>query len=333
MVDSEPSVRAAARIVVPGVARPRGQWWCHWQARTTGFAGGAQARSGAARRVVRAGGNSESPIPGLVALPHRGDGTVRPAGLALPPGPMPRWAGGRPLKRWRYVGIFGPEVMLCAGVVSIAGVRQRFWAVWDRGAGDLRERTRLGGGGVRLPWGRVLVDDGVDRVDLELAGAGDPVEVVSPHGEGYVWTRKLPVRARGTACGVPVDARGLIDETAGYHARRTAWLWSAGVGTGVDGAAVAWNLVDGIHDAPGASERTVWEDGAAREVDAVAFAADLGAVGDLRFTPEARRARRERLVVLESDYEQPFGTFAGALPGGIALAEGFGVMERHAARW
>ena len=246
---------------------------------------------------------------------------------------MPRMLAGRPLKRWRYVGVFGPEVMLCAGVVTIAGLRQAFWAVWDRRAGDLRERTRLGGAGVRLPWGRVDVDDGVDRVGLVLEADGEPVEVVSRHGAGHVWTRKLPVRARGTACGVPVDARGLIDETAGYHARRTAWRWCAGVGTSADGAEVAWNLVAGVHDAPHDSERTVWEDGAAREAEAVTFAADLSAVGALRFAAEATRTRRERLLLVESDYVQPFGTFAGALPGGVRLAEGFGVMERHAARW
>ena len=30
---------------------------------------------------------------------------------------------------------------------------------------------------------------------------------------------------------------------------------------------------------------------------------------------------------------QPFGTFAGALPGGIELAQGYGVMEEHDVRW
>jgi hypothetical protein len=34
-----------------------------------------------------------------------------------------------------------------------------------------------------------------------------------------------------------------------------------------------------------------------------------------------------------SDYRQPFGTFTGELPGGFPLADGFGVMERHAVRW
>jgi hypothetical protein len=36
---------------------------------------------------------------------------------------------------------------------------------------------------------------------------------------------------------------------------------------------------------------------------------------------------------VRSDYEQPFGTFHGRLADGVELAEGFGVMERHAAVW
>src|SRR5262245_64185368 len=42
-------------------------------------------------------------------LPYRGDGSDRPAGLALPPAPMPRRQGRRPLKRWRYVGVYSPD--------------------------------------------------------------------------------------------------------------------------------------------------------------------------------------------------------------------------------
>ena len=44
----------------------------------------------------------------------RGDG-VAELDLALPPGRMPLLRRGRPLKRWRYVGVYGPELMLCAG--------------------------------------------------------------------------------------------------------------------------------------------------------------------------------------------------------------------------
>ncbi|HET8953838.1 MAG TPA: hypothetical protein VFN44_25170, partial [Solirubrobacteraceae bacterium] len=59
----------------------------------------------------------------------------------------------------------------------------------------------------------------------------------------------------------------------------------------------------------------------------------LAGVGGLRFTAEAARARRERLLIMRSDYEQPFGTFAGALPEVGELREGWGVMERHAVVW
>ena len=57
------------------------------------------------------------------------------------------------------------------------------------------------------------------------------------------------------------------------------------------------------------------------------------AVGDLRFAPEAERVRRDDLLLIASDYRQPFGTFSGTLPDGTELASGHGVMERHRARW
>ena len=45
------------------------------------------------------------------------------------------------------------------------------------------------------------------------------------------------------------------------------------------------------------------------------------------------RARRERLLVFASDYEQPFARFTGSLPQRGNLREGWGVMERHDVRW
>jgi hypothetical protein len=173
-------------------------------------------------------------------------------------------------------------------------------------------------------------------MELELGDAA-PVEVVSPHGREYIWTRKrggVPVRGTVTLGGrrIEVDARGLVDESAGYHARHTAWRWSAGVGVAESGQPVAWNLVDGLHDAPEASERTVWVAGTPHEVGPVRFDG-LAGVDGLRFTARATRARRENLLVFRSDYEQPFGTFAGVLPVAGPLRAGWGVMERHDVRW
>jgi Protein of unknown function (DUF2804) len=259
---------------------------------------------------------------------------------------MPLMRAGRPLKAWRWIGVFGPDVLLCAASARIGVARAAWWAVWDREAGVLRERRyrRTGpvdvGGAGALSHLRLRADD----VAIDLALEEDSgVEVVSPHGRSYIWTRKQGgVRAHGTvALGGRVralDARAVIDDGAGYHARHTTWRWSAGVGVLASGSPVAWNLVDGVHDAPEASERTVWVDGVAHEVGPVRFEPRLEGIGfaeggDLRFTAEATHARRENMLLLRSDYEQPFGTFTGSLPGAGELREGFGVMERHEVWW
>jgi hypothetical protein len=36
---------------------------------------------------------------------------------------------------------------------------------------------------------------------------------------------------------------------------------------------------------------------------------------------------------MRSYYRQPFGTFTGELPGGLRLADGYGVMEEHEVWW
>jgi hypothetical protein len=258
---------------------------------------------------------------------------------------MPLFRRGRMLKRWRYVGVYAADVMLCAGAARLGPVPQSWWAVWERDRKRLSERTRLRGGGVDLGEHRVRVRDGAVEVDLVLDDdAAGEVEVVTPDGRGYAWTSKrAPVRARGSVRvdgdARPVDALALIDDSAGYHARHTSWRWSAGVGTAADdGGPVAWNLVAGVHDSPTESERTVWAGGTMSEVGPVTFADDLSTVafaegGGLEFSAEAVRARRDNLLLFRSDYEQPFGTFRGTLPGGVELAEGYGVMERHVAVW
>jgi Protein of unknown function (DUF2804) len=267
--------------------------------------------------------------------PVRGP-AVRTLDLPLPPRRMRLLRRGRPLKRWRYAAVYGPELMLCAGDASVAGLPQRWWAV-ALPDGTLIERTsarRI----VELAPGRLRVRAGGVAIDVEL-DEGDGVECVSPHGRSYIWTRKqagIPVR--GT---VRVDGRewavdgalGFVDESAGYHARHTVWRWSAGIGRAVDGAAVAWNLVSGVHDAPTGSERTVWIDGDAREVGPIEFAADLSAVGELRFSEWSTREDHTNRLLFRSDYRQPFGSFSGALPGGLELESGHGVMEWHDVRW
>ena len=249
---------------------------------------------------------------------------------------------GRPLKRWRYVGAYGPDLMLCVCDVRIGPARQRFWAVAEHDR-PLRTRTTMGAGGVSVDGQRATVDaDGV-RIDV-LVDPADGVESVHPSGRsGYVWTRKLagvPVRGEVVLDGRSreLDVLGVVDETAGYHQRHTAWRWCAGAGRLRDGRTVGWNLVTGVNDSPKDSERAIWVDGVPFEPGPADIAEDLSAVrfaegGELRFEAWSERAERTNLLLIRSSYRQPFGTFAGFLPGDLELAEGHGVMEWHDVRW
>ena len=152
----------------------------------------------------------------------------------------PSRLGLRPLKAWRYIGVFGPEFMICVAAVRIGRARQSFWAVWDRGAQRLHETTWLSAGGVRLAPGSARVVDGPASLQLTFA-EGDGVETVCRSGDGYGWTRKQGgIAVSGTvqlAGGGPraVDARAVIDDTSAYYERHTAWRWCAGVGADADG--------------------------------------------------------------------------------------------------
>jgi hypothetical protein len=261
------------------------------------------------------------------------------------------------------VGIFGEELMACAALVQIGPARQSFWAL-KLPAGAMRERTRMlprrrelelvvgsrGAAGAAAARGvpgaqpgRVLIADRGVELDLTLDEEAG-IEALCPHGRFEVWTRKQAgVRAHGTLAvdGGPareIEARAVIDDTAGHHARHTEWRWSAGVGEGPDGEQLAWNLVAGVNDPPSGSERAVWIAGRPSEAPPVSFANDLSRVScedgaELHFHAQAQRSRRENLLLLSSDYRAPFGTFSGTLPGGVALAHGLGVMEHHRARW
>ena len=255
---------------------------------------------------------------------------------------MPLRAHGQTRKRWRYIGVFGPEVMLCAARAQVGPLSQSFWVLWDR-----RERRRLAHTSFR-PGSREVTMDGpsleIDarglRASLRL-GECAPVEAICPSGAGWGWTRKragVPVSGTIEAGGRrwDVEALGVDDESAGYHRRHTSWLWSAGVGRTTDDRAVAWNLVEGINDPPQSSERGIWVDGEPHEPAPVSFQGMSGIefTGGARldFAEECERARNENLLVLRSRYRHQFGTFTGSLDG-LPLAEGFGVMEEHDAVW
>jgi hypothetical protein len=201
----------------------------------------------------------------------------------------------------------------------------------------LFERTTLGRGAVELRAGSVRVRERDVQIELRLDEQAG-IETICASGAGYGWTRKQGgLLARGTVMieGRPrvLDGRAVIDDTSAYYERHTTWRWSAGVGVANDGRELAWNLVEGVNDPPAASERTVWVDGVAGEAPPCHFALDLSRVDSMLFASEAVRARDENRLVIRSSYRQPFGTFSGALPGGVELSAGYGVMEFHDVHW
>jgi hypothetical protein len=255
---------------------------------------------------------------------------------------MPLRRDGQLRKRWRYVGVFAPELMLCAARARVGPFGQSFWVLWDRGGRRRRQGTsmRPGSRAVTMDGPRVTIRSAELRADLEL-GAGAPIEAICPSDSGWGWTRKragVPVGGTVEADGRrwSVSALAVDDESAGYHRRHTAWHWSAGVGRSVDGRPVAWNLVEGINDPLRNSERAIWLEGEPREPDPVRFdgtdAVEFAGGGALRFEAECERARDDNFLLLRSSYRHLFGSFSGSLDG-LELAEGLGVMEDHRALW
>jgi hypothetical protein len=277
----------------------------------------------------------------ISGIPWRGPGAGRPE-LPLPPGPMPLWRDGAMRKRWRYVGFYGAELMLCAARAEVGPTGQCFWAVWAPELGLELDHTSLRPGSreVALDGSRLLIDAPGLHAEL-LLGEARPIESICPSGPGWGWTRKragVPMRGRVEIPGrrFDLDGEGVDDESAGYQARHTSWHWSAGVGTATDGRALAWNLVEGINDPPENSERAVWVDGSPHEPSPVAFdgldRVSFAEGSRLDFAGGAERTRDDNFLLVRSTYRHRFGTFSGRLDG-IELADARGVMESHTALW
>ncbi|MFN8163593.1 MAG: DUF2804 family protein [Solirubrobacterales bacterium] len=274
-------------------------------------------------------------------IPWRGPGPGRPD-LPLPPGPMPLRRDGQNRKRWRYIGFFGEELMLCAARAEVGPLGQSFWVLWDRQGHRRYAHTALRPGRreVRMEGPGLEIDARGLRASLRLGDCA-PIETICPSGRGWGWTRKrggVPIEGTVEIPGRrwEVSGYGVDDESAGYHQRRTSWHWSAGVGRSVDGRPLAWNLVEGVNDPAERSERAIWLGGDPSEPPPVSFdgmaAVEFPGGARLSFDSETEHARDDNYRLFRSRYRHRFGTFSGAL-GDVRLAEGLGVMEEHDALW
>jgi hypothetical protein len=255
---------------------------------------------------------------------------------------MPLFDSGQLRKRWRYVGVFAEEVMLCAARAEVGPLTQSFWILWEREERRHSARTILlpGSKEVTLDGPRLEIDGPGLRASLRLGDCA-PIETTCPSGKSLAWTRKrvgMPIEGTIEVPGRrwAVDGRGVDDESAGHHQRHTSWRWSAGVGEAADGRSLAWNLVEGINDPPEGSERAIWIDGEPAEPAPVRFrgteAIDFDDGRQLAFSPESNHAHDENYLLIRSRYRHSFGSFSGSLSG-VELAGGLGVMEEHDAHW
>jgi hypothetical protein len=258
------------------------------------------------------------------------------------PASLPLFEQRQLRKRWRYVGVFAEELMLCAARAEVGPLTQSFWVLLDRDSGRQWSHTALcpGSREVTMDGSRLEIDGPGLRASLRL-GEIAPIEVTCPSGRVQAWTRKrvgMPVEGTVEVPGQgwDVSGRGVDDESAGHHQRHTSWSWSAGVGSTTDGRPVAWNLVIGINDPPRGSERAIWIDGKPSEPPPVNFDVPdeirLGGDGTLRFSAESEHTHDDDYLLIRSRYRHRFGRFSGAL-GDLELREGLGVMEEHDALW
>ena len=280
--------------------------------------------------------------PTSLNQPYRGDGSDLPKGVPFPPQHLPLLRSGQLRKRWHYISFWSRELSFCAAQVKVGPLKQEYWGIWDRAAGQFRQASHIFGSRLELESNRVRVADGDVQIDVTFANDSS-FEVYRPAGRAYIWSHKDYSRfAKGTVRygGTSREVAGVmfVDVNAGYHERHTSWRWAAAAGTDREGRLVAFNAITGLFDTPIQSERTVWIESSAQEVGPNTFADDLSTVsfaegGTLTFHPEQLIEAHDNYLLIRSDYFHWFGTYSGTLPNGIELLEAYGVRERHDAVW
>ena len=224
------------------------------------------------------------------------------------PDKMPLRRGGRWRKRWRYVGAFCDELLLCAARVQVGPLGQTFWVVWDRESGEMWEHTRtlmpgargevwtehLGGersgrarrpGCPRLRARRGLAGADRGRRPAAPTTAGPSCAAAPASGS----SRSAPP-TRASTCGRESGPTSRSSATFGSAiaaggSRRAGWRTSrpaitrttrSGAGRPASAArptaarwAGTWSA--GINDPPERSERAIWIDGEPSEPAPVSF--------------------------------------------------------------
>jgi hypothetical protein len=210
-------------------------------------------------------------------------------------------------KKWQYVFVATPEMMLALAVIDCGYLSTGMCAVFDRGSRRLlvnenpvlpplcaqvgavpaemsarlfgpRIEVRVGrapkGVSVKAKWVHAQVD-----LMLDVARAPPPISAVAAVGVPgrFDFTQKtvlVPVEGEVRSANVRFPVQGQLaglDYTHGLLARDTAWRWAFGCGRS-GSRQVGFNLSEGFLQGEG--ENAVWLDGEPRAVGPVSFTFD-----------------------------------------------------------
>lgn len=288
-----------------------------------------------------------------------------------PPMRRSRWWRRFHHKRWHYVALAAQDVFAAVAIVDLGWTSTAFAYVFDRGQRRLLasySRDGLPGMGAMVAdhgggasafrfMGESIALDGRAlalrcpgfAIDAAFEGTAPVLLACGPVLGGAVHaTQKsggLGVRGELRVGQRRISLDGAVasfDYSNGLLARDTAWRWAS-----AHSRELGFNLQAGYF---GAQENALWLAGHIVALDEAQFSFDPAAplspwqirtrdgLLDLLFTPEGARAEQRNLLVAQSRYIQPIGTFSGTVRASadsapVAVQALAGVTEDHFSRW
>ncbi|WP_434353745.1 DUF2804 domain-containing protein [Psychrobacter sp. HD31] len=205
----------------------------------------------------------------------------------------------------------------------------------------------------------VVLNSKIFNLKARITRGFDSLSVCTQTGKkGWTYTQKEPMLVQtGTLTSHHVNqdlkgANAFLDWSVGYMRRVTNWYWTSITTNLPTGVHFAMNLATGVNES-GASENACWVDGVRYHLPAVMFkrgdtikedwlvsnqALNWSKVKiNLSFTPVNCYQKSDRLVVVDSIFEQWLGYYSGTIElddgNVIRLDKVMGLAEDHYAKW
>lgn len=210
---------------------------------------------------------------------------------------------------------------------------------------------------------QVSLNSKLVTLNATLQRQAEPLSVCTPTGRtGWTYTQKEPItqiKGEMTIQGnTLIDLQGAtatLDWSLGYMRRITNWFWVCISGYLASGQHFGLNLATGVNES-GASENACWLDGKRYHLPSVMFKKGKTPTEDwqvsnqalnwskvkieLTFTPVRCYQKNDRLVVVDSIFEQWVGYYSGYIlldteqgPHKIEIDKLMGLAEDHYAKW